>query len=88
MFGSLGFIAWLAGTSAGASVAVAGIHGYQHTLGPLLGRAGFRCRFTPSCSHYAAVVIARDGLIRGAWESAARVARCTPRTPMGTRDEP
>ena len=88
MAGAFGFTAWLAATSAGASVAVAGIHGYQHTLGPLLGRAGFRCRFTPSCSHYAAVVIARDGLIRGAWASAIRVARCTPWTPAGTVDEP
>ncbi len=88
MAGALGLAAWLASTSAVASIAVAGIHGYQHSLGPLLGRAGVRCRFTPSCSHYAAVVIARDGLIRGAWASASRVARCTPWTPMGTVDAP
>lgn len=86
--GALGVAALLAGTPLGASLAVAGIHGYQRALSPLLSNAGFRCRFTPTCSHYAEVVIARDGLIRGGWAAATRVARCTPRTPMGTVDEP
>jgi argininosuccinate synthase len=27
---------------------------YQRTLSPLVGRAGFQCRFTPTCSEYAA----------------------------------
>jgi putative membrane protein insertion efficiency factor len=69
-------------------VALAGIHAYQHTLSPLATRAGFRCRFTPTCSHYAAVVIERDGVLRGGWTSLKRVARCNPLTPLGTRDEP
>ena len=80
--------ATLVATPAGQSLALAGIHGYQHTLSPVLGRLGFRCRFTPTCSRYAEVVIARDGLIAGGWKSAQRLARCGPWTPMGSRDEP
>jgi len=49
---------------------------------------GFRCRFNPTCSHYAEAVIARDGLIAGGWKAARRLARCTPWTPLGTVDEP
>ena len=58
-------------TPAGQSLALAGIHGYQHTLAPVLGRARLRCRFTPTCSRYAEAVIARDGLIAGGWKSCA-----------------
>jgi putative membrane protein insertion efficiency factor len=75
-------------TPAGAAVAVAAIHVYQHTMAPLLERAGVRCRFTPTCSHYAEAVIARDGLLRGGLATARRILRCTPLTPMGTHDEP
>ena len=81
-------LAGVASTSLAARAAVGTIHAYQHTLGPLLGRAGFRCRFTPTCSHYAEVVIARDGLVTGAVATARRLARCTPWTPLGTIDEP
>jgi uncharacterized protein len=69
-------------------VVLGGIHAYQHTLSPLATRVGIRCRFTPSCSRYADVVIRRDGVLRGGWQSLKRVARCNPVTPFGTRDEP
>lgn len=81
-------LAALASTPIAAHAAVGAIHAYQHTLGPLLGRAGFRCRFTPSCSHYAEVVITRNGLVSGSLATARRLARCTPWTPLGTVDEP
>jgi putative membrane protein insertion efficiency factor len=68
--------------------ALLGIRAYQATFSPLLGRLGVRCRFKPSCSRYAAVVIARDGLLRGSWLAARRIVRCGPWTPMGTEDEP
>ena len=55
-----GTVGFAVGTPLGARAAVAGIHGYQQTVAPLLQRAGVRCRFTPTCSHYAEVVIARD----------------------------
>ena len=73
---------------ASARLAVAGIHVYQRTLAPGAARAGAVCRFTPTCSHYAEVVIARDGLIRGGWLAVKRVARCGPWTPAGTKDLP
>jgi uncharacterized protein len=69
-------------------LALAGIRAYQHTLSPLAARAGLRCRFAPTCSRYAEVVIARDGIVRGGWKALKRVARCGPWTPMGTRDDP
>ena len=69
-------------------LAIAGVHGYQRTIAPLTARAGIRCRFTPSCSHYAEIVIARDGAIRGGWKAVKRIARCNPLTPPGTRDLP
>jgi putative membrane protein insertion efficiency factor len=44
-------------------------------VSPLLGSA---CRFYPSCSEYAALVIERDGLWRGGARAFGRLARCTP----------
>jgi putative membrane protein insertion efficiency factor len=69
-------------------VALGGIYAYQHALSPLATHAGIRCRFTPSCSRYADVVIRRDGVLRGGWQTLKRVARCNPATPFGTRDDP
>ena len=69
-------------------IAIAGIHVYRDTVSPLAARAGIRCRFTPTCSRYAEVAIARDGIIRGGWKALARVVRCNPLTPAGTRDDP
>jgi putative membrane protein insertion efficiency factor len=68
--------------------ALLGIRAYQATLSPLLGWLGARCRFHPSCSRYAATVIARDGIVGGSWLSAKRIARCGPWTLMGTEDAP
>ncbi len=51
------------------------IRGYQLTLSPLLGP---RCRFYPSCSHYALEAIERHGAARGGWLAAKRIARCHP----------
>ena len=69
-------------------IVLAGIHGYQRALSPLAARAGLRCRFTPTCSRYAEVVVARDGVVRGGLKAIARIARCGPWTAPGTRDEP
>ena len=71
-----------------ARVAIAGIHAYQRLLSPEAARAGAVCRFTPTCSHYAEAVIARDGIARGGWRAVKRIARCGPWTPAGTVDWP
>jgi uncharacterized protein len=57
-------------------------------LSPIATRVGIRCRFTPTCSRYAEVAIARDGIVRGGLKTLARIARCNPLTPIGTHDEP
>lgn len=72
----------------GQPLALTGIRAYQRSLAPLVGRLGLRCRFTPTCSHYAEVAIARDGLVIGGLRSIRRIARCGPWTPAGTIDPP
>lgn len=57
------------------SLLVAPIRAYQRTLSPLLGP---RCRFHPSCSHYAIEAIERFGALRGTGLALARIARCHP----------
>jgi uncharacterized protein len=72
----------------GQEAALGAIHVYQRRLAPLAEAAGVRCRLTPTCSHYAEAVIARDGLFRGGFKAAGRIARCGPWTPAGTQDPP
>jgi len=72
----------------GQAVAIGGIHAYQRTVAPLLTRAGAKCRFTPTCSRYAEIVITREGLLSGGWKTAKRIARCGPWTDVGTVDDP
>jgi hypothetical protein len=61
---------------------------YQRIGSPLMPSVGIQCRFTPTCSRYAEVVLTRHGLPRGAWLTVRRLARCGPWTPSGTRDAP
>jgi len=72
----------------GQALAIDAIRAYQRTLAPLAARAGAVCRFSPSCSRYGEIVIARDGLVVGGWKTLKRIARCNPWTTMGTVDEP
>jgi putative membrane protein insertion efficiency factor len=51
------------------------IRGYQKLLSPLLGN---RCRFHPTCSHYAVEAIERFGALKGTYLAIRRVARCHP----------
>ncbi|MGD9598838.1 MAG: membrane protein insertion efficiency factor YidD [Steroidobacteraceae bacterium] len=53
---------------------------YQWTMSPLLGP---RCRFYPSCSHYAFEAVGRFGVLRGGWLAARRIGRCHPWHPGG-----
>jgi hypothetical protein len=65
--------------------AIAAIRWYQVRLS---GHLGVRCRFVPTCSQYAAVVIARHGIVGGGWRAVKRIVRCGPWTPKGTVDLP
>ncbi len=48
---------------------------YQYALSPLLGP---RCRYTPSCSQYAAEAIGKYGPAKGGWLATKRICRCHP----------
>jgi uncharacterized protein len=49
---------------------------YQVTLSPLLGPN--KCRYQPTCSHYAIEAIEEWGPFRGAYMAAKRILRCHP----------
>ena len=61
---------------------------YQHTLSPILGSSGIKCRFEPTCSHYGVAVLERYGALGGSWRAGWRILRCAPWTPAGTADPP
>lgn len=71
-----------------ASVELAAIRRYQVWISPWLHRGGVRCRFAPSCSHYAAAVLARNGFVAGNARALWRLMRCGPWTAAGTVDPP
>jgi len=48
---------------------------YQTMLSPFMAPS---CRYTPSCSAYAAEAIARHGACAGGWLALKRLARCHP----------
>ncbi|MCO6431046.1 MAG: membrane protein insertion efficiency factor YidD [Deltaproteobacteria bacterium] len=48
---------------------------YSRFVSPLLGN---RCRFHPSCSHYAVQAIEDHGWLRGCYLAAKRLLRCQP----------
>ena len=53
---------------------------YQRWISPALGQ---RCRFAPSCSHYAVGALREHGLLRGSWLAVRRIGRCHPWNPGG-----
>lgn len=57
------------------TIPIAVIKIYQWVISPLLGP---RCRFYPSCSHYACEAIEKHGTIKGVGLAAKRIARCHP----------
>jgi putative membrane protein insertion efficiency factor len=56
------------------------LRGYKRFLSPLLPRA---CRFTPTCSEYAAIAIAKHGALHGGTLALSRLLRCQPLHPGG-----
>ncbi len=48
---------------------------YQRAVSPLTGPS---CRFTPTCSEFAAVAIDRHGALSGGWLAFKRILRCNP----------
>ena len=56
------------------------VRGYQLFISPLLGP---RCRFHPTCSHYAIEALQTHGALKGTWLSLKRLGRCHPLNPGG-----
>jgi uncharacterized protein len=59
---------------------------YQRTLSPglpMLFGPGCGCRFTPTCSHYAAEALRTHGFFAGLLLAARRLVKCTPLHPGG-----
>lgn len=48
---------------------------YQYVISPALGP---KCRFTPTCSQYAAEALKKHGVIKGMVLSVKRISRCHP----------
>ena len=62
------------------------IHLYQRTLSPALPAifgSTCGCRFSPTCSHYAARAIRTHGALVGTFLAAIRLVKCTPLHPGG-----
>jgi putative membrane protein insertion efficiency factor len=59
---------------------IAVIRGYQSYISPLFGN---RCRFHPSCSHYALQAIEQSGILQGSWLTLKRLLCCHPLHPGG-----
>ena len=53
---------------------------YQYAISPLLGP---RCRFQPTCSHYAVEAIEEWGVLKGGWLALKRIGKCHPWGPWG-----
>ena len=63
---------------AGAAVKIAilaALRFYKIAVSPLMPPA---CRYTPTCSEYAAEAIERHGVVRGGWLATRRVLSCHP----------
>lgn len=58
---------------------------YQWTVSPLLGP---RCRFYPTCSHYAVEALQKHGTMRGGYLAIRRLGRCHPWHPGGVDPVP
>lgn len=68
------------GRDVGRAIGVGAIRWYQRWISPFLPPS---CRFTPSCSEYAAETVERYGLLSGGWLAVRRVLRCHPLHPGG-----
>ena len=51
------------------------IKGYQYGISPLFPPS---CRYTPTCSEYAAQAVSRYGALKGMWLALCRILRCHP----------
>ena len=62
-------------TSLPRTMVLGSLRAYKAVISPWLPRA---CRFSPSCSEYAAEAVQRAGVLRGGWLALRRLLRCHP----------
>jgi putative membrane protein insertion efficiency factor len=48
---------------------------YQWVISPIIGP---KCRYQPTCSHYAVDALKKHGPFKGFWLAIRRIARCHP----------
>jgi putative membrane protein insertion efficiency factor len=48
---------------------------YQYVISPILGP---KCRYTPTCSHYALEALQKHGPVKGLWLAIKRISSCHP----------
>jgi putative membrane protein insertion efficiency factor len=65
------------GSSGLVDVEMSAIHLYQRFGSPVMGYVA-TCRFSPTCSHYAAQVLQEQGLWKGNLLIVARLVYCSP----------
>lgn len=72
-------------SSAATALLVGFIRLYQAVVSPALPFIAptCGCRFSPTCSEYAAEAIAGHGVLAGTWLALRRLAKCTPLHPGG-----
>ncbi len=61
------------------------IRAYQVAISPLFGP---RCRYYPSCSHYASEAVREHGALRGGRLALWRILRCNPFSAGGVDEVP
>ena len=57
------------------AIVIAPVRFYQRAISPALPQ---RCRYHPTCSHYAVAALRRFGILRGLVLAAWRLLRCNP----------
>jgi len=61
------------------------VQAYQVAISPLLAP---RCRFYPSCSHYAIEAVEKHGSLNGSLLAIKRISKCHPLHPGGLDEVP
>ena len=54
------------------------INGYQKHISLWLGNRGIKCKYYPTCSHYAIEAIQIHGAFKGFFLAIWRILRCNP----------
>ncbi len=54
---------------------IALIRVYQWVISPIIGP---KCRYQPTCSHYAVEALKKHGPFKGFWLAIRRISRCHP----------